>query len=257
MTGSGTFFYSVNMKIYPKVLLLSLMFFFVASISCDRDESQVRKIDQTFVARYRASVYSKPGSAERGDWVATLEKGEEIKVSELIPPPGKQADEVEIENLIAHAELADGKTGYLERKHLAKDSAVILSDDLHLYKRPSITSGIGSGEENIKRGIVAFIDDEDYNNGDWIEISGGSRKEKSYFKGWARKDPGKISTDTALVVSAIRLEQYIEELGSDKENIRNRAIEGLDSLMRTSSPPISEMAREALRTTGADLDSEP
>lgn len=233
-----------------KFHIYSVILFTLATgqTSCGGDEATFRGGDENLVARYRTSIYSKPGSVEKGDWVASLEKGEELKVDELVAPAGVDADVIDRNKLIAHVKLADGKTGYIERKHLAKSAAVILREDIHLYKRPSITSPSADNEKKIKRGMIVFLEDEEYNNGDWIEISGGSWRDKSNFKGWVRKETDIVSTDAMMVVSAIRLEQCIAELKSNKEEVRNRSIEELKSLADSSGSPISDIARETLQS---------
>ncbi len=222
---------------------LGILLILGAVISCDKNDSSSKKVSETMVARYRASVYKKPGSVKKEDWLATLEKAERVKIINIKNYPGAKEGK---ERELAEVELADGETGFLEARHLAIGSGVILSDSVSLYKRPSITSGMGRGEEFIKPAIVVFIENEEYNNGDWVEISGGSWKDKTYFRGWIKKDTRTLSTEADLVAAAVRLNQLSTLLKSSSESDQKKARDGLENLIETVSAPVSTRAEEIL-----------
>lgn len=229
----GSFQKPGRFSLLTAVLFASALFL----ASCGENGSKIPEGAETVVARYPVSVYGKKGSRERDDYVATLNKAEEVILLDIETLEGKKKEEQEY----AKVKLSDGKTGYVENRHLAQEAVVITAKSLKIYKRPNITSGTGYGEEHIQPGLVAFIEDTDFENGEWFLISGSSGKGK-YFKGWTTAGEG-VTRDLKTVVSAVQLEKALE--GLNKED-NSAAIEDLKSLASSAPSAIAKIAQSKL-----------
>lgn len=113
------------------------------------------------VAMYRAAVYK---DAEHKNWLATLNKGEQVEIIEEISTPvmiqGK-------ENTVSKIRLSDNSIGYVRSNYLARDIIAIIEDNVPVYTRNNKASGL---QGRLPLGTLAFILEE---NGKWIKITAG------------------------------------------------------------------------------------
>lgn len=231
-----------------------LLFFFIILemgilSSCDDSRPDLTPLkdqkETTLVSRYRASVFSKAGSTGKGDYVALLEKAEKVTLL------GEEEMEVKGKNrMIARVRLTDGKEGYLDRRHLASSALVVLRDDLRLYRRPVVTSGRAKGEEFLTTGVVAFLENEEFQDVNWMEISGGSWNEGTYFRGWIREGDG-VSENTDWVAGAVRFETIRNDL--EKKGELNRGdYDELNDLAGVDESPVAPLASGLLQKIECD-----
>ena len=218
----------------------------------NEETGQIRGDAGKRVARYAASVFEKPGDRKDNKRIAVLAKGEEITLKKLLLEKNAKGQEEEY----ALVELAGGKSGYLGTKHLALSAVVVTGEELRIYKRPTVSSGPqGWGPSRLPPGTVAFVHSEDYNNGDWLEVSG--HVDGKFFRGWLQVTNG-VKRHTQVVVAALLLEASISIL--QKENTsaeqREKALRELASL-RDDGPPLGKIASEFLEKTKAPLESAP
>lgn len=231
------------MKITTKLTLTLLIIGVVLmGAACEKpdDKSEAKpEINETRVARYAVNVYDTMDTKKREHYVATLNKAEEVKLISLEEHQGEKGENDEY----AKIRLSDGKEGFVESKHIAK-KAVVLIQDLRLYNRPNITSGITTSSKNAKKGMVGFVTDDEYNNGEWMEIKGGSWPD-TYFNGWVKND-GSVSEDLKLIADAVLLEKTMDAVNKGDGKISTKLMNDLNMLKDNSSSPISDIASEVL-----------
>jgi len=179
-----------------------------------------------------------PLSLEKGE-IVTLQKIENYKT-----PTGSQTE-------YALIKIAGGQEGYVQTSYLAR-AGLVVTGDVKLYQRPSITSGLAPGGGKVKSGTVAFIENEDFSDGEWFEVTGGSNS-KNYFKGWLKGSTG-VSKDTELVTAAVRFEQASEVFANPKSPARAKeeAKATLDDLRKNAAAPINQLASDMLTPQPVD-----
>lgn len=230
-----------NFKSRVQVPLIAAFLLFVC-VACGKTETQRTLREEQRVARYATSVYEKMGgSKDRGQRVATLAKGEQVALKKLEFFAAKNGKNEEY----ALVELHGGKRGYVAIRHLALKAVLIIQDAVRVYKRPTVSSGLQSwGPNHLNLGLVAFVHTEDYNQGDWLDISG--HKDGKLFRGWVQVADG-IGSQPQLVGVALRLEQTVRTLKNPKVSAEQRqnAVTELKSLSK-EKPPIAALAAELL-----------
>lgn len=225
------------------ITLLSLTF-----ADC-KQSGKITQTAETRVARFQIGVLKEIGNPKSALPLA-LEKGEVVtleKVESFKPAKGAPVE-------YALIKIAGGQSGYVQASYLAK-AALVVTGNAKLYQRPSITSGIARGADKLKVGVVAFLENEDFSDGEWLEIVGGSN-ETNYFRGWV-KGSGAVSRDTELVTSAVRLEQALRIYNDPKasEKAKAEARKTLEDIQKNSPSPISTLAGDAIG--GATTDTPP
>ncbi len=211
--------------------------------SCDQLGEKIGTGGKSMTARYKAAVYNEPGKTERSNWVATLALGEEVtlvEVTEFKPQKGEPQE-------YAHVKLAGGKEGYLPLRYLAYGALLITSDDVDLFKRPVITSGPGRGSQNVTAGAVAFLSSEESADPKWLEVSGGSTSDNTYFNGWIQSGTSGINRNPEVVAGAIQLNDISEQItsGKLKEKQKTRIKDQLERLLDLPYP-VGDRARTLL-----------
>lgn len=223
------------------IIILALVFG-----ACKKNEGEgPGATSESKVARFAIAIYKKAGSVAKEDYVATLARGEEVtllKTESFTPANGKPEE-------YAFVELSGGKEGYVLAKHLANDAVVISGDKVKLYKRPNVTSGSAANAQQVIPGKVAFLIGEDFSDGEWLEITGGSYA--TYFSGWVRASDG-VSRDDELVAQAVELEQLIDTIANPKteENAKNEATARLQEIAADANGPVSKRAASELEKQG-------
>ncbi|MBL8019593.1 MAG: lipoprotein LenA [Leptospirales bacterium] len=223
----------------------------VITFSDCKQSGKIAQTSETRVARFKMGVFKEIGNPKSGLPLA-LEKGEVVTLEKIESFKPAQGAPVEY----ALIKIAGGQTGYVPASYLAK-AAIVLTGSAKLYQRPSITSGIARGADKLKPGVVAFLENEDFSDGEWLEIVGGSNA-ANYFKGWV-KGSGSISRDTELVTAAVRLEQALEIYNNPKasDKAKEEARSTLDDIQKNSPDPIRQLAAEALGAHSPDKPATP
>ncbi|MCE9598060.1 MAG: lipoprotein LenA [Spirochaetia bacterium] len=225
------------------ISLLLLVF-----VDC-KEAGKIAQTSETRVARFKMGVLKEIGNPKSGLPLA-LEKGEVVtleKIQSFKPATGAPVE-------YALIKIAGGQSGFVPASYLAK-AAIVVTGNVKLYQRPSITSGIARGADKLKLGVVAFLENEDFSDGEWLEIVGGSNA-NNYFKGWV-KGSGSVSRDTELVTAAVRMEQALEIYNNPKasEKAKAEARATLEDIQKNSPAPISTLAGDAL--SGPTTDTPP
>lgn len=208
-----------------------------------KQSGKIAQTSETRVARFKMGVFKELGNPKSGLPLA-LEKGEVVTLEKIETFKPAQGAPVEY----ALIKIAGGQTGYVPASYLAK-AAIVVTGNAKLYQRPSITSGIARGADKLKLGVVAFLENEDFSDGEWLEIVGGANA-ANYFKGWV-KGSGSVSRDTELVTAAVRLEQALEIYNNPKasDKAKAEAKATLEDIQKNSPAPISTLAGEAIGST--------
>lgn len=151
----------------------------------------------TRIARWPLSVYV---AADKQKRETSLGKGERVEL-------------VEAGEDLSQVRLADGKTGFVESKHLFLDAAVLLDRDVRLYRRPSASSGEAASGKNLTPGVVFFVESfEENGEGRWMSVEGGQNPK--FFRGWLKADIAQ-DNDLASVQDGLRLEEAIRKKDTD------------------------------------------
>ncbi len=150
------------------------------------------------VSMYRASVYK---DIKQSDWLATLNKGEQVvlveELAETVTLKGK-------EEKIAKVRLSDDSEGYIRLRYLADKAVVITDDEVPVYNRNNKTSG---QRGILPKGTIAFVVDQKAN---WLKVTVGELRDgtKVYDK-WLENG---YSEDMSLVSDAVMIEQSADVL---------------------------------------------
>ena len=234
MSGAGKILDNIKKLLYPRALiLLAVCALMIPAAFCKKNESPIPRaasVHYRSVARYPVSIYTAAGALSNEQWVATLARGEEVTVlrREELRRDGQTIE-------FAFVEIAGGKKGYLDSRHLAKSAAVITSTRLRIYNRPTETAVSTPGERNLTSAMVVMVEGEDSSEGGWIEISGG--RGPDFFTGWVKADRN-ISRDRDLIVSALRLERAREviEKADATEDQKKDALSEIEELSAERGP---------------------
>ncbi len=223
------------------ILLIS-----AAAFANCKQAGKLAQSNETRVARFRMGVLKVPGNPSTA-LPLSLEKGEVVtlqKIESFQPAKGAPVEYAKIR-------IAGGEEGYVIASYLAKGGAVI-TGEAKLYQRPSITSGLARGSSNIKIGTVVFIENEDYSDGEWIEVAGGSNA-AGFFRGWL-KGGSAVSKDTETVTAAVRFEQNAEIFKNPKSSTKakDEAAAALKDLASSAPAPISQLAKDMISEPTAE-----
>lgn len=198
--------------------------------ACKKDAE--KKADEAALvkkyAKYGHAVYE---DQEMKKWMATLSKAEGVEFDPakiIIQPKGED---------IAIVKLSDGKTGYVQMKHLA-DKPVIFIEDTRAHERNNPASRVFA---TIPKGSIGFIVDE---KSDWAQIFVGKVGDKWITQQWVK---GGYSTDENLLIDAKIFEEAISVLGNPKakDSETKDAKKKLEDLSRVNNL-FSELASKKL-----------
>lgn len=194
-----------------KILLLLLV---ALAVSCSQGEKQTSQeaapsekkeevaLDER-AAMYRASVYK---DKEHNDWLATLNKAEQVVLLEEV------SEEVEIKGKkekLARVRLSDDSEGYIRMRYLADKAVVITDDEVPVFNRNNKTSGQHSV---LPKGTVAFVVDQKAN---WLKVTVGELSDGTkVYNRWIEKG---YSEDRGLVSDAVRIEDAGKILSGEKD----------------------------------------
>ncbi|HMU83552.1 MAG TPA: hypothetical protein PKE49_13110 [Leptospiraceae bacterium] len=219
----------------PFVLFLAALTLFTAEC---KQGGKISQSTETRVTRFRMGVLKTMGDPKSA-LPLSLEKGEVVTLDRIESYKPAQGAAVEY----AKIKIAGGQEGYVVASYLAK-SGVVITGDAKLYQRPNITSGLARGNSNLTVGTVAFVENEEFSDGEWVEVSGGANS-ASYFRGWLKGGAG-ISKDTELVTAAVRFEQAAEIYKNPKASSKTKeeATATLKDLASSAPAPINQLARE-------------
>lgn len=181
-------------------------------------------------ARNRVNIYK---TKKLKKWVATLARGEKIKLLETLE--GDKKDK------IAKIERADGETeGYLYKRYLAGRPVVFSEDDVKVYEQPTLTSSVF---ERIPKGTIAFKLKEKNN---WYKVHIGYIKlegEKKWItEKWVKNG---VTTEDKIVQDALIYHRALDLLNDKKEENDKKAKESLNELSKKNSF-ISTLAKRKL-----------
>lgn len=155
-------------------------------------------------AKYRVAVRKE---VELKNWVATLEKGEDVDLlneQEVFDQSGKKIT-------VAKVRLADGTEGFVDSGHLA-DKVIVFIEDTPVFTRPTVASKIHC---KVPKGTMAFVVGEQAN---WVKIYVGKINDVWVTEQWVQ---GGYSSDEKILITARMYEMALEQLASTKEAERN------------------------------------
>jgi len=214
-----------------KKVIIPLIIVVIASFGCKK-ESNVEK--EVYVvkkyAKYRVAVYK---DIEMKNWLATLEKGEDVIIlgeEKYIDNKGNEID-------VSKVKLADDSVGFVPSKHLAGDP-IVFTEDTRAFARPTEGSSVYG---IIPKGEIGFIIGEKAN---WVQVYVGEINGKYFTQQWVN---GGYSKDPAILLEA---KEYFAALNGLKDKDPNKVKEAKLQLEKLSERDsfIAEKAKEKLVT---------
>ena len=159
----------------------------------------------------RAGLRTQPGRGKDAEWITSINFGE------LVTYTGEEQEVASEDRTYAKVELADGKSGWVNKYLLAVGAMrAVALQDIEVYQRPDLTTYDGDKFEEGE--IFAVIEGD---RKDWVEVLGKEREEK----GWIRVNQAKYKTDEIDVTVAILLDraQAISDPVEREEALKNIA----------------------------------
>ncbi len=210
------------------VLFISIL---TIVVFCDKEAKQAD--DNTVIgsryAKYSASVKKEQ---ELKNWLATLEKAEQVKLIKEFDYTNADKEVIPL----AKIQLADDQIGYIELRHLANDP-VVFTDDTPAYSRPILASKVIT---TIPKGTIGFIMEKKEG---WSQIYVGKIDEIWVTKQWV--ESSSYAFDTGLVIAARDLEaaqELIKEKKSDEaREMLQSIIDGGTFLAESAQVSLDEM----------------
>ncbi len=198
--------------------------------SCKKEEES-KPISKKY-AKYRVPVRK---DKELKDWLATLEKAEDVDLLKEEDHKNKKGKVLKLANV----KLADDSIGYIESRHLA-DYPIVFTENTKALVRPT------AGSKTfiiVPKGALGFVTAE---KGPWAQIYIGKIKGKNVTRQWV--DGGYIK-DKYLVLKAKEYEAAIIALKDKSEEKRIEAKKTLSEIADGTSI-IADLAKEKLMELG-------
>jgi len=208
------------------IIVLSLTL--ISFTACKKEPKAGSTISAQKFAKYKISIRK---DKELKDWLATLEKAEEVGLLE-------EFEHINAKNktiVLAKVRLADDQEGYLEAKHLA-NQPVVFTNDTRAFSRPTPGSKVVS---TIPKGSIGFILE---NKDTWSQVYVGKIDGKWISKHWVEAATS-YSTDTSLIIDA---REYEKALALIKEAKTDDAKKILTTLSGSTGSFFNELATGTL-----------
>lgn len=179
------------------------------------------------VAMYRAAVYKDP---KQSDWLATLNKGEQVMLVEVLDEPVKLKGKDET---IAKVRLSDDTEGYIRERYLADKAIVITDEEVPVFARNNKTSG-QSG--SLPLGAIAFVVEQKAN---WLKVTAGDHK---IYNKWIESG---YSENRELITDAVLVEENGMIVRGEKDGTYETA-RGILEDIAAKNNELSDIAKEYL-----------
>jgi lipoprotein LenA len=213
------------MKKYAALIAALIICF---SFNCKKNEERDSKSDGVLAkkyAKYRLAVKKEP---ELKNWLATLEKGEDVDLLKEESVAQKKGAPLNISRI----KLAGGEEGFVESRHLA-DRTIVFTEDTPAFIRPTMGSRL---HVKMPRGSIAFVVGEQAN---WVKIFAGKVQNTYVSDQWVQ---GGYTSDPQLLLTARIYESAIDLLASGKKADRENGLKKLAELGEGTTI-FAEMAR--------------
>ncbi len=212
-----------------KAILMALLP--VLIFACKKEVEKKPDLAKKY-AKYGIAVYEDQTMKK---WMANLAKAEgvEFDPAAVIVQPGGED--------IAEVMLSDGKTGYLQLKHLA-DTPIVFIEDTKAHERNNPASRVFT---TLPKGTIGFMIDE---KGEWVQIYAGKIADRWVTRQWVR---GGYSTDENLLIDAKLYEEATAALAKSgaKDAEKKEAKKKLEDLVK-SSTIFSDLSSKKLEEFG-------
>jgi len=165
-----------------------------------KPETPVDTVIGNKYAKYRVSIRK---AADLKDWLATLEKAEEVELLEEFDQLNAKKESI----TIAKVRLADDQVGFVEARYLANDPIVFV-EDTRVFNRPASASKV---VVTLPKGTIGFILEE---KDGWTKIYVGKYEGTWVTKHWVESTS--YSIDAPLVLDAREYETGLALISSKK-----------------------------------------
>ncbi len=243
-----------------KILMVLMVLFFAALVlqtgcskkGSDANEGEKTEIEEQAanedveeeyqeirVARFPASIYKEP-TLKKGDWLALVNKGEEVTMLE------ETEQEIKGESMpVALVRLSDDTEGYIRSDYLALYATAILTDKTPAYERNNTTSRVVA---RLPLGTVAMVLDE---KGGWLKVTVGELPDGTkVYNRWIQNGYEKNSE---VVVEALMIDNAVSIINGEYKGDSETAMQTLRKIAESDSA-LSSVAASYL--DGSDSSAE-
>ncbi|MES0488611.1 MAG: SH3 domain-containing protein [Leptospirales bacterium] len=239
-------------------LSLLIIFSLVSLVACG-EKKPITPVDTVIgnkYAKYRVSIRK---AADLKDWLATLEKAEEVELLEEFEQLNAKKDTI----TIAKVRLADDQIGYVESRYLANDPIVFV-EDTRVFNRPASASKV---IVTLPKGTIGFVLEE---KDGWTKIYVGKYDGKWITKHWV--ESVSYSIDAPLVLDAREYEtalallaekkydeahEKLTDLANNASFFNELAVEQLAEIERLQEEETAVKEAEAANKTETESDNAP